>query len=547
MNGPEAPGPDAPASPSEAKQQDADWVITTVVGGDDADQIEDDDQPAWARARLARTETPPTPDPPAQDEALAGRLAEVEALAGRLAEVEARLTALEGLPDAVATLRQATGQEFQRCVGLLAGHDRTLVDVKEALAAAVGRLESVEARETPPADPAAPAAPAAGLAPEAAALYEQALGHVLEQLEGFEARLQSVDSGATGARLAGIEERLAALAPLPAVVQALRTVVRTDEEMLAAEITARQSEQASGALTADDLQPIVSRLAAVEGRLAPLETTPADVVALGRIVRRELDAVTADVQAREQVLRRALQKEMERLNDSAEAREEALRETVQGLDLVERRLRGTTQSHEDALAATNRRVEGMESRLVSIDALAEDVDTLRTAARREMERLRASTQTHDQSIAETAKRIAAIDERLARVDALPGEVQSLRSAIRQDGERSMVGLRSIEERTRELAEKTSRQLRQLADAVTEDQQRRAGLAADIEWTRATVRSMEVALAEVTERLNTLAATAPVPPAPEPSPPPPPPAPEPSLEPEPPPAPDDQPAPPGPEG
>jgi len=532
VNGPEAPGPDA-ASPSEA-QQDADWVITTVVGGNDADQIEDEDQPAWAQARLARTETPPPPVPPEQDEAPAGRLAQDEAVAGRLAEVEARLTALEGLPDAVGALRQAAGQEFQRCVGLLAGHDRTLVEVKDALAAVVGQLESVEAREISP-----PVPPSAELAPQAAALYEQALGHVLEQLEGFEARLQSVDSGATGGRLAGIEERLAALAPLPAVVQALRTVVRTDEEMLAAEILARQSEQGSGAVTADDLQPIVSRLAAVEGRLAPLETTPEDVVALGRIVRRELDAVTADVQTREQVLRRALQKEIERLHDSAEAREEALRETVQGLDLVERRLRGTTQSHEDALAATNRRVEGMESRLVSIDALAEDVDTLRTAARREMERLRASTQTHDQSIAETAKRIAAIDERLARVDALPGEVQSLRSAIRQDGERSMVGLRSIEERTRELAEKTSRQLRQLADAVTEDQQRRARLAADIEWTRATVRSMEVALAEVTERLDTLAAPPPVPPAPL--------EPEPSLEPEPPPAPDDQPAARGPEG
>ncbi|MDQ6728530.1 MAG: hypothetical protein M3066_20565, partial [Actinomycetota bacterium] len=421
-----------------------------------------------------------------------------------LAAVEHRLASLEGLAEAVEALRQAARQEFERCAGVLFSHDRGLRELNDRLAAVTGRLESVEARPPAAPSPPAPEVPAAPV-PASMELYEQALGHILEQVEGLDRRVQTVASDGVGARVAGLEDRVAALDPLPAVVQALRVVVRADEEILAAEVAARESAGNNGGARAEALEVVAGRLAAVEERVAPLEAVPDDVAALGRIVRRELDAVTTDVQAREQVLRRALQKEIERLHSTSEDREEAARETAQRLELVERRLRGTAQTHEDAVAVTTRRLEAIESRLVSVDGLADDLDTLRAGVRRELERLRAVTQTQDQSIAETGKRFAALDGRLTRLDALPGEVQALRSAIRQEGERAVVALRSVEERTVEVSEKAFRQLRQLADAVTQAHERNSALAAELESTKALMRGIEVALAETTERLDTLTA------------------------------------------
>ncbi|MDQ6724777.1 MAG: hypothetical protein M3066_01165, partial [Actinomycetota bacterium] len=65
---------------------------------------------------------------------------------------------------------------------------------------------------------------------------------------------------------------------------------------------------------------------------------------------------------------------------------------------------------------------------------------------------------------------------------------------------------SVEERTVEVSEKAFRQLRQLADSVTEAHERNTAIAAELEATKAFMRSMEVALAETTERLDTLTAS-----------------------------------------
>jgi hypothetical protein len=507
VNGADRPGPESPAIPSEGggpavepDPSDENCVITTVVHADDADDGADD-APASA-----------ADDAPAPGQAPASAAVD-PAVGGRLAAVEQRLAPLDGLADAVESLRQAARQEFERCAGVLFSHDRGLHELNDRLAALAGRVESVETQagaQAPP-DAPSPVAPAAATME----LYEQALGHILEQVEDLDRRIRAVAPDAVGARVAGLEERMAALAPLPAVVQALRVVVRADEELLAAEVAARESAANGQGAPADAVAEVSGRLTAVEERVAPLEAVPDDVAALGRIVRRELDAVTTDVQAREQVLRRALQKEIERLMAASEDREEAARETAQRVELVERRVRGTAQANEDAVALTTRRLQAIESRLVSVDGLADDLDTLRAGVRRELERLRAVTQTHDQAVADTGKRFAALDGRLTRLDALPGEVQSLRSAIRQEGERAVVALRSMEERTAELSEKAFRQLRQLADSVTQAHERNTGLAAELASTKAAMRSMEVALAEAAERLDTLAAPPPAPAAPEP--------------------------------
>ncbi|MDQ2825789.1 MAG: hypothetical protein M3Y04_02290 [Actinomycetota bacterium] len=497
MNGPEPPGSEAPAIPAEGRgpavapeQAEPNVVITTVVGEGDAGDIID-----WGDEAGIETAPPPPAPAPAKD----------QAVVGQRAAVEHPPAPLEGVAESVEALRQATRQEFERCAGVLFSHDRGLRELNDRLAAMTARVESVEA-QAPAALAQVPPAPV----PAPMELYEQALGQILEQVEGLDRRVQAVASDGVGARVAGLEERVASLDPLPAVVQALRVMVRADEEILAAEVAAREGAANGGGALGGALEVVAGRLAAVEGRVAPLEAVPDDVAALGRIVRRELDAVTTDVKAREQVLRRALQKEIERLHSASEDRKEAARETAQLLELVERRLRGTAQTHEDAVAVTTRRLEALESRLVSVDGLADDLDTLRAGVRRELERLRAVTQTQDQSIAETGKRFAALDGRLTRLDALPGEVQALRSAIRQEGERAVVALRSVEERTAELSEKAFRQLRQLADSVTQAHERTTAVTAELESTRAFMRSMEVALAETTERLDSL--TAPAPPA-----------------------------------
>jgi len=495
-----ASGPEPAAGAEEVLDQtvESDWVVTTVVDGNDPDEA---DLPAW---------------PPAAPSPAAAVPAVVDHLAEHLAALDGRVAPLEGLAGAVAALRQATGQEFDRSAGVLNGHDRALTQLHESLAVVSGRLQSLEAREA--------TAPVASPPPPAPTeLYEQALGNVLEQLEAFDHRLRSVDLGEVSARVAGIEGRLATLDQLLPVVQALRVTVRADEELLAAEIATRErTGDDGGPARAEDLAAVAARLAEVEGRVAPLETAPDDIAALSRILRRGLDAVTADVQAREQVLRRALQKEIERLHATSDDREGVVGETAQRLEQVERQLRGTAQAHDDAVAATARRLDALESRLVSVDTLAEDLDNLRAGARRELERLRAASQTHDQSMAETGRRFAALDGRLTRLDTLPGEVQSLRSAMRQEGERAVVTVRSVEERAAEQSDKAFRQLRQLADSITEAHQRGAGIAAEVESMQSALRGMRRALAETTQRLDARAADvdrgSEPDPAPEPAPP-----------------------------
>ena len=482
MDGAEAPAPEDSPGQDWAGQDwagrqvdvsgDADCVITTVVDGNDVDDVD-----------LPLRPTPSQPTAPAVD----------GTVLARLAAVEAKLAPIEGATEAVTNLHQAVAEEFQRHVGALAGQNQTLVEFGQVLVDLMGRMETVDARGAAESAAATPAG------------YEQALSRVVERIDGFDQRLAAAAPGDVDRRVAGLEERVEAMAQLPAVVRALRVALRADEEILAGEVAAREraEEASSGAARADAVEEVAARLTATEARLVPLVGLPDDVGTLSRIVRREIDAVTAAVQASEQVLRRALQKEIERLREASAEREEALEAMAPGLALLERNMRAMDQAHEDAAALTTHRVEEIEARLGAVDGLVDDVDTLRSGTRREVERLRASAQTHDQSGVEMGRRFVTIEDRLARLDALPGEVQAQRSAIRQDVERTIVSLRSIEERTAEASARTTRHLRQLADSVTEAHQRGASLASESGATRAAVRTMGIALTEVSERLASL--------------------------------------------
>jgi DNA repair exonuclease SbcCD ATPase subunit len=237
---------------------------------------------------------------------------------------------------------------------------------------------------------------------------------------------------------------------------------------------------------AQTLEDIGRRLAAAEARLAPLDSAPADIEALSRIVRRELDAVTTDTQARDQMLRRALQQEIDRLNAASEAREQVATDVVARLAQVEGRL-----------TAGAERLDAVDGRLASSDGLAPQIEELRELVRTELEQLRTDAKAHDQVIGEITRRSAALDGRLARVDPLPGELQSLRTALRQEAERSVSQLRAVEERLAQLA--------WVPGEFQEARKRILAVTSGLQVNQDAVRAVEASLASTNERVKAMGA------------------------------------------
>ena len=497
--GPESPPVDEP-TPAES-----DVVITTVVSADDPrppaatadDPVGDDvdERAKWERV------VGEAPEGEGGDlEWAVGEVAsepEPEEPVDRVEALEARLAAVEGVPFTVDVLGKAIRKELERCAGVLFGHDRAL----GALAARLDALESPSARDTP--------------AGERSNLTEESIVRVLDQFDRLEQRVNAA------------EARVEPLEPLPTVVQALRRAVRATDEVIAGERAAREraleamaAEVAADAQSRDDalrrlvaqdldrvsgiasaqakgLADLAERLAAVEGSLAPLASVPEDLAALSRILRRELDAVVSDNQARDQMLRRALQNEIDQLQATSEAREALAKELSVRLDALELRSNEAAQAHDQALAATGGRLEALEARLAAVDRLSGDLEALRETVVRDLDQLRASGQAHDQVTGELTRRLSALDGRLARLDPVPGEVQSLRTAMLQDAERAVASLRAVDERLAQLA--------WVPGEFQEARKRIMALTTGMQSSQDKIRQLEAAIASATERLDTLRA------------------------------------------
>ncbi len=484
-----------------------DVVITTVVSADDprppappsdADNADDpqlDEKAQWERVvgeRSAGDE---------QDlEWAVGEGAsepEVQAPEGPLAAVEARLAALEAVPGTVDVLGKAVRHELERCAGVLFGHDRAL----GALAARLDALESPAVDEAPAAD--------------RSNLTEESIFKVLEQFERLEQRVNAA------------EARVEPLEPLPTLVQALRRAVRASDELIAGERSAREQafeamaaevatdaqaredtlrrlvaqdlDRVSGIVTAQakGLADLSERVAAAESSLAPLASVPEDLAALSRILRRELDAVVSDNQARDQMLRRALQNEIDQLQATSEGREALAKELSVRLDALELRSTEAAQAHDQALEAASGRLEALEARVAVVDRLSAELEALRDTVVKDLEQLRAEGQAHDQVAGELTRRLSALDGRLARLDAVPGEVQSLRTAMLQDAERTVASLRAVEERLAHLA--------WVPGEFQEARKRIMALSAGLQSGQDKIRQLEAALASATERLDAVRA------------------------------------------
>ena len=483
---------------------DADVVITTVVSADDprppADPSDDED--------LGELPVGADLDYRGDDDVLgwSDRPGPARANGGgtpeELAVVQERLAALEGVPANLDALGKAIRRELERCAGVLFGHDRAL----GALAARLDALEAAPAARTEPSDD-------ADMPPA-------------ERLDSFDRRLSAMES------------RVEPLEPLPTVVQALRRAVRASDDLIKGETTAR--EQALAALAGDvateaqarddalrrlmaqdldrvrgvstaqakALADMAERLAAAEARLNPLDSLPEDVAALSRVLRRELEAVVSDNQARDQMLRRALQNEIDQLRATSEARETLARELATRLEALEARATEAAQRHDEGIAAAGGRLEALEGRVAAIDRIGAEVAFLRDTVTREIEQLRAGGQTHDQVAGELTRRLSALDGRLARLDTLPGELQSLRTAVLQEAERSVTSFRAVDERLGQLAwvpgefQEARKRIMALSSTQQADQDR--------------LRQLETALTSATERLEVLwgrLAASPLPPGP----------------------------------
>ena len=514
--GGDSPAVDAPGGPerSEASQaSDADVVITTVVSSDDprpsalpprsepADDLEwgwegDDEDPLRPPARAANPA--PAPAGPGGDEpaAPAGRTA------GERSSLEDRVAALEAVPATLETLGKAIRHELERCSGVLFSHDR-------ALGALGTRLDAVEASAASTGDP------ATDVLAERARIAEAAVTRVLEQVDRMDQRILAM------------ETRVEPLEPLPTVVQALRRAVRASDELIAGETAAREQalvalagQQATDAQSRDDalrglvaqdldrvsgvsaaqakgLADLAERLATVEAQLAPLASVPEDIAALSRILRRELDAIVSDNQARDQMLRRALQNEIEQLMATSEAREVQAQGLAARLESLETRAAEVASASDAALTAAGGRLDAVEARIASVDRIATELDALSGTVTRELEQLRAGSQAHDQLASELTRRLSALDTRLARLDPIPGEVQSLRTALLQEAERTVASLRAADERIGELA--------WVPGEFQEARKRIMALSSGVQTGQDRIRQLEGAIASLSERLESVRA------------------------------------------
>ena len=496
----EEPPPVEASPPAES-----DVVITTVVSADDPRPPapspeppgpEAGDRADWERAVgesfaadagelewvVGELELEPEEKPPPSDR--------VEALEGRLA-------ALEGVPGTIDVLGKAIRKELERCAGVLFGHDRAL----GALAARLDALEAPAAREEPLAD--------------RSNLTEETIVRVLDQFERLEQRVNAA------------EARVEPLEPLPTLVQSLRRAVRASDELIAGERAAREqaleamaAEVATDAESRDDalrrlvaqdldrvsgiatsqakgLADLAERLAAAENSLAPLASVPEDLGALSRVLRRELDAVVSDNQARDQMLRRALQNEIDQLQATSEAREALAKELSARLDALELRSNEAAQGHDRALEAAGGRLEALEARLTAVDRLSGELEAMRETVVKDLDQLRAGGQAHDQVTGELTRRVSAMDGRLARLDPVPGEVQSLRTAMLQDAERTVASLRAVEERLAQLA--------WVPGEFQEARKRIMALTTGLQAGQDKIRQLETALASAGERLDAVRA------------------------------------------
>jgi chromosome segregation ATPase len=518
-------GGDAPTV-DPAGASDADVVITTVVSADDARsparEFEsppvnpEDDHVDWGWVGAGDDDAPlpppvtPAPPPRAAQQPPRAEPAPTAQPAGAGAgsasppsSLEDRLAALEGLPAAIENLGKAIRHELERCAGVLFSHDRAL----GALAARVDAVEAGPAR------------------PDAVRASDEAVAGMLEQVRRFDERLVAM------------ETRVEPLEPLPAVVAALRRAVRASDDLLAAETTAREQalaalagQQATEAQSRDDalrrllaqdldrvsgissaqakgLADLAERVAGAENRLAPLASVPDDIAALSRIMRRELDAIVTDNQARDQMLRRALQNEIDTLRSSSEERSLAAEGLSSRLDALESRSTEMAVATEAALSSAGGRLESVESRLSAVDRITAELGALSETVTRELEHLRAGGQAHDQVAGELTRRLSALDARLARLDPVPGEVQSLRTAMLQEAERTVSALRATDERIGQLA--------WVPGEFQEARKRIMAVTSGVQTGQDRIRQLEASLASLNERLDALRARvgATVPPGP----------------------------------
>jgi len=519
-------GGDSPAvdAPRRTDDGDNDVVITTVVSADDnrptgpspepADRPAapggTDDDLAWIWGEGSESEKdelrPPTParppaappPPPPDSNAADSNPPPGDATPPERSDLEARLAALEAMPGTVDTLAKAIRRELERCAGVLFGHDR-------ALGALAARLDVTEKTGDPAVDTLV----------ERARIAEEAVARVLEQVDRMDQRILAM------------ETRVAPLEPLPTVVQALRRAVRASDDVIAGETSAREqalvalaSQQATEAQTRDDalrrlvaqdldrvsgvssaqakgLTDLAERLAGVEGRMAPLDSAPEDIAALSRIMRRELDAIVTDNQARDQMLRRALQNEIDQLRATSEAREELTEALTTRLAALESRAAEAAMAAEAAGSTVAVRLDVLETQVATVDRISAELDALGVLVRKELAQLRSGGQTHDQVAGELTRRLSALDARLARLDPVPGEVQSLRTAMQQEGERTITALRAAEERIGQLA--------WVPGEFQEARKRIMSVTSGVQAGQDRVRQLEAALVSLSERLEALKA------------------------------------------
>ena len=510
--GGDPPAVDATRGPERSEGPDADVVITTVVSADDprpsplpprsepAEDLEwgwqggDEEEPLrpiQESAPAPEAQAPPAATGPEEGPSAAPP-----------SSLEARLAALEAVPGTLDNLGKAIRHELERCAGVLFGHDR-------ALGALGARLDAVEKSVASTGDP------ATDVLAERARIAEDAVARVLQQLDRMDQRIVAM------------ETRVEPLEPLPTVVQALRRAVRSSDELIASETAAREQalvalagQQATDAQSRDDalrslvaqdldrvsgvsaaqakgLADVAERLAAAEARLAPLGSVPDDIATLSRIMRRELDAIVSDNQARDQMLRRALQNEIDQLLATSETREVLAQGLAARLEALETRAAEAASASDAALAAAGGRLDALEARIVAVDRITSDLDALTTMVTRELEQLRAGGKAHDQLAGELTRRLSALDGRLTRLDPLPGEVQSLRTAMLQDAERTVSALRAADERIGELS--------WVPGEFQEARKRIMSLTSGVQTGQDRIRQLEASLASLNERLEALRA------------------------------------------
>jgi chromosome segregation ATPase len=309
----------------------------------------------------------------------------------QLAAIDARLRSVESLASEIQGLRRGVREQLEQTTTRLHARERGAARLGERVRTLDERLGAVE-----------------GLAAEVQAL-RRASREQGEEAAGREARTRQ-HLGGIEQRLAAVESKLADVGPVAAELQAVRRGARHDAERLAAELEARDGGLRSlvgselgrvgeeSEARARALEAVGDQLAALEARLAPVESLGIEVAAIRRGVGHELELAADRLAERTGEVEQRIETFEARVVEAARLRGEV--ESVAA----------HARSHDGSVARLVDGLTALRDRLVALERLGADVERGAVV----LGEVRAAEHRATETLAQLTARVGALETWAAR-------------------------------------------------------------------------------------------------------------------------------------